>query len=452
MLSRLIFLLDIRTTRYTALRSLSILTHHGGEAVCEEIAKETPTFVRLMEEFPDSPIINEELIAIIAHTTGSVINNETIPGNFRKLIDVPALLKLICNAICRPDVEYLSPGHALSFFMSAAFHYGREMKAFPLVMNLLVACLRSKDLSLRCSVVVALLRINIADSEEDHRNFDFRKMLASLQRGIPEHLSDIAVSYGAKDTEMYSTLYCMQDFQKAMMTCGQDHNLLKLGRNLADLILRTEYSIVDGGFQVENERTGKLEYMDFGLPFKMWADSLPHCVKALRENGELDKADIVEIKHWILKQKIPRAIEVAKDGIKRNPNVAYFYYAIGLGADSQEALRAVKKGLKAKQTSPFVQTYLLWRAVDNAGQLGITTLASTSTGDQRWSEGVAFLMSAYEDARKFVNTAPPDAKRMQTMLNWYLILHIAVHGPELSPELREVEVCYPTFDTVSSLS
>ncbi|KAK7683476.1 hypothetical protein QCA50_013310 [Cerrena zonata] len=446
LLPRLIFLLDNRATRYTSLRSLRILTHHGGEQICAEIAKETPIFVRLMEEFPNDPEVNEELISIIAHTTGVVINNETIPIRFKKLIDMPTLLKLICNAMCRPDTRYLSPSHALSFFMSASFHYAREMKTFPPVMNLLVACLRSKDLSLRCNVFVTLLRINMVDAEEDNRNLDPQKLMASIERGFPDHLAEFAFNYGMKNTEVYSTLYCMRDFQQAMMECARDHNLLKLGRTIADLILQTEYSVADGGFQAMNERTGKMEIMDLGLPFKMWSDSLPHCGKALRQNGELDKADIVEIKHWIMKQKIGQAIEIAKTGIKRNPNVAYFYYAIGLGADSREALRAVKKGLKAKQTSPFVSTYLLWRGVDSAGQLGVTTLANTPAGDQRWSEGVAFLMSAYDDAKKFINEAPPDAKRMQTMLNWYIILHIAIHGPELSVELREIEPTMKKLD------
>ena len=442
LLPKVISLLDDRTARYTSLRTLSILTHHGGEEIREKIANETPVFVRLLEDFPHDALLNEDLISVIAHTTGSAINSETIPPSLKRLIDVPALLRLICNALCKSDTRYFSPGHALSFFMSASLHYAREMKAYPPVMDLLVSCLRSKDLSMRCSVVAALLRINLVDCENDYRHIDPNKLFYAVQQGFPDHLAEMASNYGTKDTETYSILLCMRDFQKAMMDCVQDRNLLKLGHTIAHLILLTEYSIGDGGFQADNSRTENPNFIDVGLPFKMWADALPHCAKALRENNELDKADIVEIKHWVRKQNVPKAIAIAREGIKRNPQVAYFYYAISLGADPIEGLRAAKRGMKAKQTSSFVRTYLLRRSVDLSGQLGVNTIASSSPGDQRWSEGVAFLTSAYEDARTFVKEAPPDANRMPSMLNWYIILHIAIHGPDLSPELREIQVCY----------
>ena len=49
-------------------------------------------------------------------------------------------------------------------------------------------------------------------------------------------------------------------------------------------------------------------------------------------------------------------------------------------------------------------------------------------------------MSAREDAKTFIAEAPPDNRHMQTMLNWYIILTIAIKGPELSEGLAELAV------------
>ncbi|CAL1708906.1 unnamed protein product [Somion occarium] len=453
LLSKLIPLLDMRSTRIVGLQALVTMTHHGGIEVREDIAKETPTLLRLMQEFPDDAKVNELVVSTISHATGSLINTDiSIPARVKKAIDMPTLLKLIVDAMRKPTAEYYLINHGMNFFMSASMHYAREMKAIPPLMNLLVAALRSNDLSIRSDAVITLLRINIPDSEEDTRFSDPHKFMASISRPSPSHLNAACMQYGATKVETYLRTQTMRDYQKAMMECAQNHDLVKLGRTLADLITRTEYSVAEGGYQAVNERTGRMELMDVGLPFKMWSDALPHCAKALRAKGELDKADILDIKYWILKQNIPKATAHAEKSLERNPNVAYFYYAIGLSADSTQALRAVKKGLKAKQTTPFVRYYLLWRAVEHAGNMAITMLANSPVGEPQWQEGVAFLVSAYEDAKMFFAEAPPDAKHMLCILNWYIILDIAIHGPELSPNLQELEVAKQKIEWASQFA
>lgn len=96
------------------------------------------------------------------------------------------------------------------------------------------------------------------------------------------------------------TLRAMRDFQVAMNRVAQDKDLYKLGITLAELILRTEFAISDGGWNVIDELTGQREKSpDIGLPFTMYMDALPHCAKAIRAKGvasEKDLADILECK------------------------------------------------------------------------------------------------------------------------------------------------------------
>lgn len=183
--------------------------------------------------------------------------------------------------------------------------------------------------------------------------------------------------------------------------------------------------------------------------FKMWADALPHCAAALRRTGapdDLDAADIVECKSLVMRQCVPDAVQLAQRAIERSPQVAYFYYVIGLGADRAIGLRASKKGLKARKITPFVRHYLLWRAVDQAGQLGLEKLQSSSPGDTTYQEGVAFFMSALEDAKTFVGETPPDNRHMRTVLNWYILLTIAISGPELGVQLGELDHAFRKLD------
>ena len=163
--------------------------------------------------------------------------------------------------------------------------------------------------------------------------------------------------------------------------------------------------------------------------------------RARGARGDHDAADVLELKFFIIRGRIPDAIALGNRAVERNPELAYAYYAISMGADHETGLRAVKKGLKCKNVTPFVRTFMLWRAVEHAGDLGMTTLQEADTGDRaRHAQGVAFLMSAWEDAKTFTAEAPPDNRHMLTILNWYIILPLAIKGPELSPDLHELEV------------
>lgn len=289
------------------------------------------------------------------------------------------------------------------------------------MIDFLNACIRSGDMHSRFYTLGAVIRLKVPESEK--MVSDPHALLAAVQRGLPDHLNELLMDYGLARCESLLTLRSSAEFQKAMMQCLQDRDLYKLGLTLAELIPRNEFSISEGGFQAINERTGRAELADVGLPFKMWIDALPLCAKSIRERGkagEEDLADMLSMKFFVICSCIPEAIVIAKAAIERNPMLPYPYYTMTLGEEEETGLRFAKKGLKCKNITPFVNHALRARATEIAGNLALCRMQQSVVGDQKWDEGQAFLSSALEDAQIYLAQAPPDMRHRKSILYWYI--------------------------------
>ena len=252
------------------------------------------------------------------------------------------------------------------------------------------------------------------------------------------------VDYGFQDTDIFNTILATRTFQSAMQKAVETGNLVDLGRTLARLVVQTEFSISDGYYQAINERTGRLEVVDTGLPFTRWRDSLPHCAEALQETGyasDIDMADILQIKYLIMTRKTREAIPRAKAALERSPHIPYFYYPMTLiaGAETEEGLKYAKKGMKCKTTTKFVHFRMMKRAIEFAGNLGINAVVTKPEGKEK-ELGVALLTSAMEDAKDFITNAPPDSRYMQEVVDWYMLMTITLKGPELNMSLVDFTV------------
>lgn len=400
-----------------------------------------------MRNLPDDEKVAELGVITLAHSVCAAVEGYSTPYNPQLLrsLDMVDILKTVLETIKRPHRRpRIMIEHALELLTFSTMHTADAYKAYPSAINFLVAGMRSKDWVTRCSCLGGLLRLYRLEAEDDVRQFDPTGFMSAIQRGLPPHLNDILMDYGPTKSELFLTLTCTSQFQKAMMACVQTHDLYALGLEQASLILKTEFSIAEGYFEVE-EPSGrkKRETSSMGLPFTMWTDSLPHAAKAVRAGRkpeEQDFADILDIKYHIIKQRIPDAVALAKKGLQRNPEQAYFHYAITLSADNVNGLRAAKKGLKCKLITPFVKYQMMQRAVEHAGDMGVKMLQDLpDAGEKNWEEGIAFLTSAMEDARTYVDEAPPDNRHMKNVGYWYLLLSI-ITLKELSPDLRELEV------------
>lgn len=436
--------LDLPSTRHVGLQALCTVTHHGGIAAKQEIARKTPVLLRLIEQFPDDDKVAELVIVVLCHAIGAVVGQENTPDpKLLQPLDMRTVLKVTTDNLRKPAASPFLISHGLGLLTISTQHCYKECKALPPLLTFLVACLRSNEITTRCNALAGIIRMNYAEADNRPTYWDPNRMMAIVQERLPQDIADVMIDYGYERCDLTLTLRSATDFQRAMQTCYDDKDLYKLGQRLAELITRTEFSITNGVYQFYDERMGKAEMFNEGLPFVQWIDALPHCARTLRARGrpvDFDDADVIEIKYYIVKQRIPDAIRVANKALERNPQLAYAYYAIGLGANSENGLRAVKKGLKATKTTPFVKNYMLWRAVEHAGNLGVSRLQEATAGGRDYNEGLAFLLSSCEDAKRFIAEAPPDSRNLGTILDWYILCSIATRGPELSPDLHELDV------------
>ncbi|ESK96281.1 set and mynd domain-containing protein 3 [Moniliophthora roreri MCA 2997] len=448
-LSKLLPLLDKPYSQHMALRSLSSVAHHGSDIVHTELAKLTPTLLRLLNERPDDPKVAELVITIMSHSIVGVVSKHislTTHTPYRpSYLKIRTILDATIKQLKNPAASRYLIDHAITLLAHLAYHYGPEIKADKSVVNFFIAGLRNKNWEFRCQCLSGIIRMHLHEDEDDTRSFDPNIYLEIAQKRWPDNLVNVFYDYGQPRTDMYIRMTTQRDFQKALMAVASSRDLYAFGLTLYDLILRTEWAIADGLFQEQDPRTGKKIPMDsavLGLPFQRYPDALPHCANAIRAKGnpdELDKADVLDIKYLIMKQRVREAADFARKSLQRNPDFAYYYYAISLTADRVEGLKASKKGLKCKQTSPFVRHQLIQRAVEHAGDYGLGTLNEAGSDQKKWEEGVALLMSALDDSKLFVKEAPPDNHRMRNVLYWNILLGILVRGPEVSADLREIK-------------
>uniref|UniRef100_A0A8H7XS32 ARM repeat-containing protein n=1 Tax=Psilocybe cubensis TaxID=181762 RepID=A0A8H7XS32_PSICU len=438
-------LLEIDDTRHLALRCLSTITHHGGSNVRIEIAKYANVLAKLVRNLPDDEKVAELAVSTLAHSITAVTDGFPIPASpaVLKSIDMVEVLKSALEAVKRYHSDPLSLiDHAIELVCMSSMHTLNAFKAYPPAINFMIAGLRSKDWVTRATCLGGMLRLYQSEAEENPRIFDTRKLLTSIRRRIPDHLIDLQTDYGFARCEFYLLAKASGEFPKAMMACVQTHDFHALGLKLVELILAAEFSVVEGTFDAEDPVTGKRLNDNAGLPFKMWSESLPFCAQVIRKLGkpnEADIADILDLKYLIMTQRIPDAVALAKKCIERNPQQAYFHYAITLAADNVQGLRAAKKGLKCKLLTPFVKWQLTQRAVIHAADMGVKILQDMpDVGDKRWEEGIAFLSSACEDAKSFLEGAPPDNRYMKDVGYWYILLSMLLKD-DLSADLHELK-------------
>ncbi|OSD08264.1 hypothetical protein PYCCODRAFT_1379740 [Trametes coccinea BRFM310] len=446
LLQKVMPLLDFDSTRHIALQALIVVTHHGGLLARQEIARYSDVLVKAMQDHPDDPLVAELAVVTIAHATESVVVCELTPDpGLVRAAAIRPVIEATLAALRRPTYSHAMHTHALTLLAAPTQHCPRECTAVPSLLNFLAAMTRSQNISFRAVAFTGILRLPIAESEFEQWQFDPVRFLTNHRRGTPQHLSDILMDYGLMESEATLTIISTSDYQKAMVQALQDRDMYALGVKLVELIQRNEFSIAEGGFQMEGPG-GSWSFAngaDTGLPFNRWTDALPLCAKALRAKNtptDLDGADIVEMKFYMARGRLSDAIALGHAALRRNRDLAYAYYIVSMGAEVEEGLRAVKKGLKCKRISPFVRYQMLWRAVGHAAQRGLAILTDAEEGDlQARAEGTAFLMSAWEDAKAYISEAPPDGRHMLAVLSWYALLTILIRGPELSEELRELD-------------
>ncbi|KAJ2912907.1 hypothetical protein MD484_g7504, partial [Candolleomyces efflorescens] len=457
LLDKLFPLLQVDSTRYMALRALTTITHHGGSTTRSSIAARSSSLTSLVDAYPSDPLVCDLVTSVLSHSvlalTEGPEGSPAYPQILAK-IDMVKVLQTVMHCMTQPFSTRSTIDHGTELLASSTLHATLAHRAVPQTAAWLVAGLRSPDWCTRCLSLGGLFRLHKLGAEEDLRAIDPQRLIGAIM-SIPDELKDVMMDYGLMNCDLYKTMQCTRDFQKAIMQVPQDRDMYAFGMKLYNLILTTEFSISDGYYETINERTGKREILDVGVPFKRYSDALPLCAKVIREKhssasakgnakqdqAALDAANVLELKHKIMTRQLPLASTIANAALASNPNFPYYYYAISLCADHSSGLRASKKGLKCPSinSSPFVKFQLMQRAVEHAGEMGLDVLAGMpEKGERKWEEGIAFLVSALEDAKTFIEEAPPDNRYMKNVCYWYVLLTIVI-SENISSDLREVK-------------
>ena len=132
---------------------------------------------------------------------------------------------------------------------------------------------------------------------------------------------------------------------------------------------------------------------------------------------DADTADILLIRCSLFYAAYPgEGPDIGRRARSRNPDIAYFHFAVGLTHDPTEGLRACKAGLACTNTTPYVRASLLRKAVEHAGFASIRSLHGAAPGSSKYQAALAMLKSALDDVKTFITEIPPDNKYMARML------------------------------------
>ncbi|KAE9390323.1 hypothetical protein BT96DRAFT_946213 [Gymnopus androsaceus JB14] len=400
LLARLFPLLKRDACRNKVLSTLVNVSHHGGSKMHAEVAQYTLELVQTLLDYPDEPLTAKLIITVVSHSVSAAVNGP-----------IEALRRQNLN-----QPRYTIDTRFLATLSECTFRSEPELDKF------LVAGLKSKDWGIRGFCLGAIVRSFMLSGVVDRAQMDIDQLdqLLSKEHHVPSHILAAFNKYGIYRLQSYQQRETFQEIMNVVEAALQHRDYYVLGIKYAEFVLQTEYSLPD--------------YPE--LPLK---EVIPLCVNALRAKGspgDMDRADIVELKYLVMHQRWDEISLKSQQCLLRNPNSPYTYYAISILPNSEDGLRAAKKGLKCKHINTFMKFQLLYCAVDLAAFLGISYFHQVE-GHRRlmWEEAVAFLMSALEDSRTYIKEAPPDSIHLKTVLYWNIMLTLTLEGPNANLQL-----------------
>ncbi|KAM5542894.1 hypothetical protein V8D89_003278 [Ganoderma adspersum] len=318
-----------------------------------------------------------------------------------------------------------------------------QCKDLPGVIPFFASLTRSTNLVARSVGAAMLLRIARLESESEASASDTLMVSICLPRAdnldealadLPADLLEVMRAHGLEACETLVKVRCGTAVMGAMRAFERDRDLRALGVRLAALAQESELVCDPAAF---------IRRAD--VPFTGWIDAMQHCARAFRREGgaaAVDLADVLELKYLLTVREGKEALALAERAVARNPDIAFAHYAITLQTNTLlYGLQAAKKGLKCTHLTPYLRRRMLWCAVEHAGEEGIRLLCTRELEPKqdRMAQALAYLESAAEDAKTFIETSAPDARQMSYVIDWYIVVMIVLRGPELAANVEEGE-------------
>ncbi|KAI1784357.1 hypothetical protein LXA43DRAFT_1042935 [Ganoderma leucocontextum] len=415
-----------------------------------EIARYNSQIVSVLQKHRRNSKIAGYALRVLAHTTPMVLASEELWAarpNLGSDIAVTEVVSAVLDVFKQPahladDILQIA---LIPLLRSCVSTCREQCRNLPDVLPFFTSLTHSTNLTARSIGAAMLLRIARLESEAegDDPELMVRSRLPRADNlevaltELPPDLLGIMRDHGIENCETLVKVRCATGIMSAMRTFEKDRDLRALGVRLAGLAQESEL-VCDPEAFIKSE----------DVPFEQWIDAMHYCATVFREQGgeaNLDLADVLELKH-LLTLRRKEALALAERAVARNPDVAFAHYAITLQTNKLlYGLQAAKKGLKCKNLTPYLRRRMLWCAVEHAGEEGMRLLCTRELEpkEDRKAQALAYLESAAEDARTFIETSAPDARQMTYVIDWYIVVTIVLRGPELDDDFEEFA---PLFD------
>ncbi|KZT39096.1 hypothetical protein SISSUDRAFT_1032860 [Sistotremastrum suecicum HHB10207 ss-3] len=443
-LSKILLAVEHPVIQLAGLQALHIVFHHtqpddkSTENVSAEMAEKVmDILVSLLQDELTDDFIGEFCISIFSHLFEAAISNSSgsnISDERMRYFHVSRIVNLALERIRIRGLELHSDelGHVLPMLTTLPFNARKAYFQNHSAINLIVACLRSTSLRVRCQGMMGLYRLEWNDTER-YENESIRLLIKPVRKqDVPSVIKGALSEYGLERCEFLATWTTFGAMSKALIRCTKEGDLLRLGKDLAAGMLVAESSVPTGKVYIEDPAS-----FDADLPFDDWMESLPLCAQALRTHKKFDMADIVELKYFMMTERWDDLSRLGQAAIARKPEIAFFYYAMA-SKGGYQAIKWATLGLKCQRLPPFIRWILLYERAVQAMKSAFLTLSRENVPKSRKEKGITCLKCAYHDLKAFVDGAPPDCCRMLHALNRLILISVVVKGQDLSPDLREI--------------
>ena len=424
-----------------------------------EIARYNSQIAPILRKHRRNGKITGYALRVLAHTTPTVLGCEELWAarpNLGSDVAVTEVVSAVLEIFKHPapladDVLQLA---LIPLLRSCIATCREQCKDLPGVMPFLRSLTRSTNVTARSIGVAMLLRIARLDCESEANTSSLTVSVClppadNLEEALtelPPDLLDAMRAHGLEKCEAVVKVRCNTAVKAAMRAFEVDHDIHALGARLA-IVAQEGELVCDPEAFIKSE----------DVPFKGWVDAMHYCARVLRNEGgvgDLDLADVLELKYLLTVRKGKEALALAERAVARNPDIAFAHYAITLQTESLlYGLQAAKKGLKCKQLTPYLRRRMLWCAVEHAGEEGIRLLCTRQLepDKDRKAQALAYLESAAEDAKTFIETSAPDARQMVYVIDWYMVVMVVLRGPELDASLQDFAAVRPQVRPSGSL-
>lgn len=415
--------------------TLSLISQYGNDDVRGQILRGASQLVYAMSIWR-YPVVIEHAVVTLAHCfEPQLFSERTVPGMMRET-PLPSILSTTTELLFAPPTP--SPRtvlHALPILMLGAEIFSalpeRQEEATP-ILELLAVLIRSPDISLRCA---AMWLFSHLYSEDEPADLDPPSTFITHTEQTASH----------EYCQMERT---SQHFVVASWDYLKDRDLLKFGRSMVAIIQEAQYLYVDGFAPTPDD------FKIAKLPFKSWEECLPAAAALLRQAGELDDADLLELEYLMITTSMELAASRAKEVMARNPQHVHAHFVFcTTSQDRETSFQVAIRGAELKKVTPFWRRQLLVNATELSGLKAWNLLLSASPSDwQRRRAGEEYLKAQLNYAETFISIAPPDSRDLPRIIDCYITCMLILRGPVLSADLAELKVRGVQLSTLQILN